>query len=186
MTTTASIGTGQRTIWQIDPKHSLVELAVKHMMFTTVKGRFTGVQGTINADEANPANSTVEVTIDAATINTGADDRDNHLRSPDFLDVQSFPTITFKSTRVEPVGSDRLRVTGDLALHGVTHSVVLDAEIGGRGKTPFGTEIMAFSGQTTVNRKDFGLLWNVALESGGVLVGDTVKVLVEVEAVKQG
>ena len=173
------------TIWQIDPAHTLVEFAVKHMMFATVKGRFGGVHGTIVEDAADPSRSSVEVEIDAASIDTRDERRDAHLRSPDFLDVESYPTITFKSSRVEHAGRDRLRVIGDLTIHGTTHEVVLDTTINGRGTNPFGLEVAGFTAETTINRRDFGLTWNVALETGGVLVGDTVKILLEVEALKQ-
>ena len=173
------------TIWQIDPAHTLVEFAVKHMMFATVKGRFGGVRGTIVEDAADPSRSSVEVEIEAASIDTRDEKRDAHLRSPDFLDVESYPTITFKSSRVEHAGRDRLRVVGDLTIHGTTREVVLDTTINGRGTTPFGQEVAGFTAETTINRRDFGLNWNVALEAGGVLVGDTVKILLEVEALKQ-
>jgi polyisoprenoid-binding protein YceI len=173
------------TIWQIDPAHTLVEFAVKHMMFATVKGRFGGVHGTIVDDAAGPSRSSVEVEIDAASIDTREEKRDAHLRSPDFLDVQNHPTITFKSSRVEHAGQDRLRVVGDLTIHGTTREVVLDTTINGRGTNPFGLEVAGFTAETTINRRDFGLTWNVALEAGGVLVGDTVKILLEIEAVKQ-
>jgi polyisoprenoid-binding protein YceI len=185
MTTSTQAGTGQRTVWKIDPKHTLVEFAAKHMMFTTVKGHFTGVEGTIYADEANPANSSVEVTIDADSITTGVPDRDNHLRSADFLDVQNHPQITYKSTKVEPRGDNKLKVTGDLTIRGITRPVVLDAEITGRGKTPYGQEASGFAATTSINRKDWGLNWNVALEAGGVLVSDSLKIEIEAEAIKQ-
>ena len=174
------------TIWQIDPAHTLIEFAVKHMMFATVKGHFGSVNGTIVEDAADPSRSSVEVEIDAASIDTREEKRDAHLRSPDFLDVQNYPTITFKSSRVERAGQDRLRVVGDLTIHGTTREVVLDTTINGRGTNPFGLEVAGFTAETTINRRDFGLTWNVALEAGGVLVGDTVKILLEVEAVKQG
>jgi polyisoprenoid-binding protein YceI len=185
MTATTAPQVEKPTIWQIDPAHTLVEFAVKHMMFTTVKGRFGGVHGTIVDDAADPSRSSVEVEIDAASIDTREEKRDAHLRSPDFLDVESYPTITFKSSRVEHAGQDRLRVIGDLTIHGNTREVVLDTTINGRGTNPFGLEVAGFSGETTINRRDFGLNWNMALEAGGVLVGDTVKILLEIEAVKQ-
>lgn len=173
------------TTWHIDPAHTLVEFSVKHMMFTTVKGRFTGVRGTIRLDEANPTNSYVESEIDAATITTGDERRDAHLQSAEFLDVEKYPTITFKSTRVEVLDSERARVMGNLTIHGVTREVTLDTEYTGRGTTPFGTEVVGFEARTTINRKDFGLIWNVSLESGGVLVGDTIKIEIQVEAVRE-
>jgi len=185
MTATTAPQVEKPTIWQIDPAHTLVEFAVKHMMFTTVKGRFGGVHGTIVDDAADPSRSSVEVEIDAASIDTREEKRDAHLRSPDFLDVESYPTITFKSSRAEHAGPDRLRVVGDLTIHGTTREVVLDTTINGRGTNPFGLEVAGFTGETTINRRDFGLNWNMALEAGGVLVGDTVKILIEIEAVKQ-
>ncbi len=186
MTTSGTTGTttAPRTTWQIDPAHSLVEFAVKHMMFTTVKGHFTGIAGTIVADEAHPENSTVEVTIDATTITTGAPDRDTHLRSADFLETDKYPTITYKSTSVESRGADKLTVHGDLTMRDVTRPVDLEVELTGRGTTPFGKEAAGFSATASINRKEWGLNWNVALETGGVLVSDTLKILIEIEATK--
>lgn len=174
--------TTSSTTWQLDPAHTLVEFSGKHMMFTTVKGRFNTVRGTIALDEANPANSSVEVEIDAASLDTGVAYRDNHLRSADFLEVEKFPTITFKSTRVEPQGNDRALITGDLTIHGVTRPVVLDTELTGRGQSPQHKETIGFEARTTINRKEFGLGWNVALEAGGVLVGETIKIEIAAEA----
>jgi polyisoprenoid-binding protein YceI len=173
------------TVWQLDPSHTLVEFSAKHMMFTTVRGRFSGVKGNVRLDERDVTRSSVEVEIDAATLDTRVDQRDNHLRSPDFLDVEQYPAITFKSTRVEQAGGDRLKVTGDLTIHGTTRQVTLDAAINGRGKSPWGTTVASFEGHTAINRKDFGLNWNVALEAGGFLVGDTIKIDVEAEAILQ-
>ena len=172
------------TPWQIDPAHTIVELASKYMLFTTVKGRFTNVKGTILVDEENPARSSVEIETDATSVWTGQERRDAHLRSADFLDVEHYPTITFKSTRVEPIGQDRLRVIGDLTIRGTTREVTLDTKVHGRGKNPWGQTMAGFTAETTVNRKDYGLEWNVEIESGW-LVGDTVQILLEVVAVKQ-
>jgi len=172
-------------VWQIDPSHTLVEFAAKHMMFTTVKGRFGGVRGTIHWDDQDVTRSSVEAEIDAATLDTRTDQRDNHLRSADFLHVEVHPTIRFRSTRIERAGGDRLKVYGDLTIRDVTREVALDTTVNGRGKTPFGTEAAGFTAETSINRKDFGLNWNVALEAGGWLVGDTIKITLEVEAVKQ-
>jgi polyisoprenoid-binding protein YceI len=171
--------------WTIDPSHSLVEFSLRHMMVTTVKGRFTQLSGQISYDPANLSQASVEVEIAAPSISTHDDKRDAHLRSADFLDVERFPTIRFVSTRVEPIGTDgeRARVIGDLTIHGVTREVVLDAELNGSGQTPFGTTVAGFTAQTSINRKDFGLNWNVALETGGLLVGDTIKISLEIEAV---
>ena len=176
---------GQVTVWQIDPAHTLVEFSAKHMMFTTVKGRFAGVKGTIRVDGQDVTRSSVEAEIDAATLDTRTTDRDNHLRSPDFLHVEQHPTITFRSTRVERAGDDRVKVIGDLTIRGTTRQVTLDTTLNGQGKTPFGTTVAGFTAETSINRKDFGLNWNVALEAGGFLVGDTIKIQIEVEAVQQ-
>ncbi len=174
----------QTTTWNIDGVHSLVEISAKHMMFTTVKGRITGLKGTITTHGTDPAQSSVEAELDAASITTGNEMRDNHMRSPDFLDVANYPTITFKSTRVEPQGEDRMRVTGDLTVRGNTKQVTLDATFNGQGKNPQGAEVAGFTAETSINRKEFGLNWNVALETGGVLLSDTFKVLIEIQARK--
>lgn len=183
--TTTHIQTTGTTTWTLDPTHSTVELQVKHMMFTTVRGRFTGVSGALSLDEADITRSRVEATIDAASINTGEENRDTHLRSADFLDVEQYPTMTFASTRVEQVGPDRLRVVGDMTIHGVTREVVLDTTYNGRGANPWGKEVIGYTAETTINRRDFGLVWNVALEAGGVLVSDTIKITLEIQAVKE-
>jgi polyisoprenoid-binding protein YceI len=177
--------TDDRTVWQIDPKHTLVEFAAWHMMVTTVKGSFSGVSGTIRADEDDPTRSSVEVEIDAASLDTREDRRDAHLRSADFLDVERHPSITFRSTRVEQVGPDRLRIVGALAIRGTSREVVLDTTVNGRARTPEGLEVAGFTADAEINRKDYGLNWNVALEAGGVIIGDTVKIRLEIEAIKQ-
>ena len=172
------------TTWVIDPSHTLVEVSAKHMMFTTVKGRFTGVRGTIVDHADDPTQSSVEAEIDASTIATGDAQRDAHLRSADFLDVENYPTITFRSTRIHGT-RERFRVVGDLTIRGVTREVVLDAELQGRGTNPFGKEVAGFTATGQINRKDFGLTWNVALETGGMLVSDTVKIALDVQAFRQ-
>ena len=172
--------------WQIDAGHSLVEFAVKHMMFTTTKGRFGEFSGTIVYDEANVANSTVAVEIVAASIDTRDEKRDGHLRSADFFDSETFPTIGFSSTRVESTGGDGFKVYGDLTIRGVTRPSVLDAELTGQGRNPWGQDVIGFSATTKFKRSDFGLEWNAALETGGVLVGDEVKIVIEIEASRQG
>jgi polyisoprenoid-binding protein YceI len=177
---------GTMSTWQIDPMHSLVEFAVKHMMIATVKGRFAALNGTIKLDEADLTRSSVEVTIDATSIDTREPQRDGHLRSADFLDAEQFPSITFKSSRVERLDGDRYQVTGNLTIRGVTQEVTLDATLEGRARDPWGNERTGFSARTTINRQDFGLNWNQALEAGGILVGNEVKISIEVEAVKQG
>ncbi len=171
-------------LWQIDAGHSLVEFAVKHMMFTTTKGRFGEFSGKIDYDEANVGNSTVTVEIIAASIDTRDEKRDGHLRAADFFDAENFPTITFSSTRVERVG-DGFKVYGDLTIRGVTKPSVLEAELTGRGKSPWGQDVIGFSATTKFKRSEFGLEWNAALETGGVLVGDEVKIAIEIEAAKQ-
>jgi polyisoprenoid-binding protein YceI len=183
MTTQTQSQASRRTTWEIDPKHTLVELSVKHMMFTTVKGRFADVGGTITIDEDDPAGYSVEAEIGAASIDTREEQRDAHLRSADFLDAETYPTITFTSRRVEPGRArDELRVIGDLTIRGVTREVALDTTLNGRGQNPWGQQVAGFTAETTINRKDFGLNWNAALEAGGVLVGETVKILIEVQA----
>jgi len=168
----------------IDPAHTLVEFSAKHMMFTTVKGRFSGVSGTILDVADDLTRSSVEVEIDAASIATGDLQRDGHLMSPDFLDVANFPRITFKSRRIEGK-RERFRVIGDLTIRGKTGEVALEAEFQGIGANPWGKTVAGFSASTEINRKDFGLSWNVALETGGVLVSDRLKITLEVQAVEQ-
>ncbi len=142
-------------------------------------------QGVIEFDPAHPESGRVEVTIDAASIDTRNEQRDNHLRSPDFLNVEQYPTITFVSKRIEPLGDNRFRVVGDLTLRGVTREVALDAEFLGVGKDPWGGERAGFTARTKLNRHDFGASWNVALEAGGFLVGDTLDVTLDIEAVRK-
>lgn len=176
------------TTWQIDPNHSVVEFSAKHMMITTVKGRFGKVAGSIVVDERNPDRSRVEAEIEAATIDTRADQRDQHLRSADFLDVEHFPSLTFRSRRVEGTSKnpgDEFRVIGDLTIRGTTREVTLDAVYQGTGKDPWGGERVSFSAITKLDRRDFGLTWNQALETGGLLVGNDIKISIEVQAVRQ-
>ncbi|HLU34292.1 MAG TPA: YceI family protein [Thermomicrobiales bacterium] len=167
----------------IDLAHSEINFIVKHMMFAKVKGTFEKFSGTINLDESNILNSSVEVEIDPSSINTRDENRDNHLRSNDFFGVEQNPVITFKSTRIEAgKGSGDYKVYGDLTMNGVTKEVVLDAEFTGKGVSPMGPTVYGFSATTTLNRKDFGMNWNAALEAGGVLVSDEVKIEIEIEA----
>jgi polyisoprenoid-binding protein YceI len=178
----------RKTTWQLDPAHSTVEFAVKHMMFTTVRGRFTTFSGTVQVDMQNPNNSRVEVTIDAASINTGVADRDAHLRTADFLDVERYPKIIFRSTRVEGAHKkegDRFRVTGDLEIRGKAIPVTLAATFEGMGNDPWGKQRAGFAARSEIDRRDWGLLWNQALETGGILVGNSVKIEVEAQAVAQ-
>lgn len=172
--------------WKIDPSHSLVEFAVRHLMIATVKGRFGKLDGVIEADPDDLSTLKARVEIDAASIDTRDEQRDGHLRSADFFDVENHPTLTFESRSVEPEGDGRFKLIGDLTIRGVTRPVSLDATFNGRGKDPWGGERIAFEADTTVDRRDFNLTWNTALETGGVLVGDQVKIHIEVEAVREG
>jgi polyisoprenoid-binding protein YceI len=174
-------------IYDVDPAHTSVLFRVRHL-FTTVAGRFENFDGKITFDEKEPAKARVEGSIDAATINTNVKKRDDHLRSADFFDVAKFPKITFESTGMtdlDPTGK-KGKMQGTLTLHGVSRPVVLDASFLGKGKDPGGHERAGFHGTTTINRKDFGLTWNKALESGGLLVGDDVTIEIDVEGVQQG
>jgi polyisoprenoid-binding protein YceI len=181
---TESAGVG--SVWQIDEKHSLVQFSVRHMMLTTVRGRFNEVRGTIHCpDESDPTKASVEAFINAASIDTGDEQRDAHLRGEEFLDVDRFPIISFKSRRIDRRDEDEYRMVGDLTIKGVTREVVLQTTFNGRGMNPWGQEVAGFTAETSINRKDFGLKWNVALESGGLLVGDKLNVLIEIQAIKQ-
>lgn len=184
MSTTQKPATGQTT-WAIDPSHTHVEFAAKHMMITSVKGRFTEVTGTIVTDDADPARSSVEAEIRAASIDTRTEQRDTHLRSADFLDVERYPTITFRSRSVQRTGDQEFSVAGDLTIHGATRPVTLAVTEEGRGKDPWGGERIGFSATAKIDRREFGLVWNQALETGGVLVGNDIRISIEVQAVKQ-
>lgn len=183
MTTTQTAPTSTTT-YQIDSSHSEVGFSVKHLMISTVRGRFSGVRGTITIDEQDTSRSSVDVEIDAATIDTREEKRDAHLRSPDFFDVEKYPTIKFRSRRIEPLGGNRIRVTGDLTIRDVTKEVVLEGADEGRGRDPWGGERAGFSATGTIDRREFGLTWNQALETGGVLVSNDIKLSVEAQAVK--
>lgn len=172
------------TTWKIDPVHSGVEFAVRHMMIATVKGRFRDVDGVIAFDEEDLTSGEVEVRIAAASIDTGEEARDDHLRSGDFFDVERFPELTFESRRVERA-EDGYRMTGDLTIRGRTRETVLEVEDLGGGVDPWGGRRRAFHATAKVNRKDFGLTWNQALEAGGVLVGDEVRITLDIQAVAQ-
>ncbi len=171
--------------WKIDPAHSQIQFSVRHMMISTVRGEFESFEGTIDFDQNNPENSKVYVEIDASSINTRENDRDNHLRSADFFNVEQHPTIVFKSKRVEPTSKNKGRIIGDLTIVGVTKEVVVDVELEGVAKSPWGQTVAGFSGYAELNRKDWGLTWNQALETGGVLVGEKIKINVAVELIKQ-
>lgn len=167
--------------WNIDASHSLAEFSVRHMMVSTTRGQFQDVTGTLQLDESDITKSSVEATIGVASITTRDEKRDGHLRSADFFDAETFPTITFKSTSVAKKGDEYI-VTGDLTIRGNTRSVELKTEFNGVNTNPWGGRVAGFSADTEISRKDFGLEWNVALETGGVLVGDKVKIHLEVEA----
>jgi polyisoprenoid-binding protein YceI len=170
--------------WDIDVGHSAVHFWVRHMVISKVHGRFARWSGAIELDAQDLSRSSVEVRIEASSIDTQVADRDNHLRSADFLDVAKHPEITFKSRRVEKANG-ALRVTGDLSLHGVVREVTLEAEFAGTGKDPWGNERAGFSAKASLDRREFGLVWNAALETGGVLVGEKVEIAIELEAVKK-
>jgi polyisoprenoid-binding protein YceI len=169
--------------WQVDGVHSSVGLSVRHMVISKVRGKFTRWNAKVQLDTQDLARSAVEVDLEAASIDTGVADRDNHLRSPDFLDAQKFPTLKYKSRRVEAASKDRLRVVGDLTIRDVTRELALEVETG-QGRDPWGNQRAAFTAQTSINRKDFGLAWNQVLETGGVLVSEKVEIELELEAVK--
>jgi polyisoprenoid-binding protein YceI len=172
------------TTWQIDPKHSSAQFAVTHLMISTVRGEFHQVNGTVVYDDVDISKSSVHVTIDASTVDTREPDRDKHLMSPDFFDVAKYPTITFKSTRVEPAGPGKLKVTGDLTIRGVTKQAALEVTDPKPAiKDPWGLQRTAVSGATKINRQDFGVAWNKTLDSGGVVVGDDVNITLDVEMV---
>lgn len=172
--------------WQIDPAHTNVEFAVQHMMISKVKGQFQKTNGTVTIDGNDPATAKIEAVIDTSSIYTRVDMRDNDLKSPRFLDVEKYPTITFKSTKIEPAGAGKWKITGDLTLHGVTKPVVLEVEGPSQPiRDPMGNTKVGASATTTINRKDFGLAYNKALEAGGMVVGDEVAISIDVEAAKK-
>jgi polyisoprenoid-binding protein YceI len=171
--------------WQIDNAHSEINFSVRHMMISNVRGRFESFSGEVNFDEQNPEKTKVEVKIDANSINTREPKRDNHLRSQDFLYAEKYTYLTFRSKRVELTGKNRARLVGDLTVRGTTREITLNVEYSGQAKSPWGTTSAGFSATGTINRSDWNLTWNQALETGGVLVGDEIKFNVEVEIVKQ-
>ena len=170
--------------WNIDTSHSEILFRVRHMMISHVRGQFNTFSGTIAIDEANPSASSVAVSIDVASINTRDEKRDEHLKSPDFFDAATYPHITFASTALEVTGANTGKIHGDLTIKGVTKPVVLDATFVGKAKSPWGTTSAGFNASTTINRTDFGLTWNVALETGGILVGEEITIDIELEAVE--
>lgn len=169
--------------WEIDAAHSQVTFSVRHMMISTVKGQFKVISGHLHIDEQTPANSWVEAQAETASIDTRDANRDGHLSSPDFFDAEKYPVITFKSTNVEHVRGNEYRVTGDLTMHGVTKPATFHAEYNGTGKDPWGQQRAGLTATTKINRKDWGLNWNQALETGGVLVSEEVKVEIDLSSV---
>ena len=171
--------------WVIDPSHSEINFTVRHMMISNVRGRFEKFTGLVDFNEDNPAQSSVDVQIETASVYTKDEKRDGHLRSADFFDAETYPVLTFKSTRVEKVDDHHGRIYGDLTLRDLSRQVVLDAEYNGQMKSPWGSTSAGFSATTKINRKDWGLTWNVGLETGGWLVGDEITINIELEIVKQ-
>jgi polyisoprenoid-binding protein YceI len=169
--------------WNIDAAHSGINFSIRHLVVSKVRGRFAKYSGSLELDAQDLTRSSVEVTIDASSIDTGVGQRDDHLRSADFFDAAKFPELRFRSKRIEKVGND-YRVHGELTIRDITREVTLDVEYGGNAKDPWGNERVAFAAKTSIDRKDFGLSWNQALEAGGVLVGERVDIELELEAVK--
>jgi polyisoprenoid-binding protein YceI len=172
-------------VYEIDPVHSEVGFVVRHLMVSRVRGRFHDVKGTLNIAEP-PEASSAEIDIATASVDTGTTDRDNHLRSSDFFDVESYPALTFRSTGLRYVGGDNFSLDGELTIHGVTKTLSLDAEYLGTSGDPWGGTRIGFSASTEIDREQFGLTWNAAIETGGVVVGKTAKVEIEVEAIYKG
>ncbi len=175
------------TTWNIEPNHSLVEFTAKHMMITTVKGRFRDVTGTINIDDKNPDHSTVEASMAAASIDTGVAQRDQHLASADFLDAATHTAVTFKSRKISGAraeSGDEFTVVGDLTIRGTTREITLKATYEGQGKDPWGGQRISFTASARIDRREFGLTWNQALETGGILVSNEIKINIEVQAVR--
>lgn len=174
-----------KTNYKIDPAHSSAQFIVRHMMITNVRGGFRSVQGMIEYDSADPRQSRVDVVIDANSINTGDEQRDTHLKSGDFLDTAKYPAITFKSTKITPGGQGEWKIAGDLTIHGITKPVTLNAEgPTPEAKDPFGNTRIGASATAKIKRSDFGLTWNPAVETGGILVGDDLKIELDISAIR--
>jgi polyisoprenoid-binding protein YceI len=169
--------------WKIDPSHTMIEFSAKHLMISTVRGQFTKFDGTLLLNEKDPAQSVIEGWVETASVNTHEPNRDGHLRSPDFFDVEKFPKMTFRSKKITPSGAERFKLTGDLTIKEMTHEITFDVTFEGQTKDPWGGTRRAFTADAALNRKDWGLNWNVALEAGGWLVSEQVKVHVELELV---
>ncbi len=174
------------TTWQIDPAHTAAGFSVKHMMIATVRGQFKGVTGTVNWDDQDISNSIVDVTIDANTVDTGEPKRDADLKSANFFDVANYPTITFKSTKIERISAAKMKVAGNLTIHGITKPVVLDVEgPSGAIKDPYGKTRVALNATATVNRMEYGVKWNAKMDGGGIVVGDDVNINIDLEMIKK-
>lgn len=171
--------------WNIDPSHTLVEFAVRHMMIANVKGNFSGVSGTVVGDPEDLTSGKISVSVDLDTVETRDKQRDDHLRSADFFDVENFPKMTFESRSITRTGDGTYNIDGDLTIRGTTRPITLAAEFVGQGQDPWGNTRAGFDATAKLSRKDFGLTWNTALETGGVLVGDEVKITISAELVKQ-
>jgi polyisoprenoid-binding protein YceI len=184
MTTTQTENAAE-TIWQLDPAHTNIAFSAKHLMISTVRGHFQQATGTVYYNTSNPLASRVEVEIDAASIITSQDQRDAHLRSADFLHAEEHPKLTFKSTKIEAKGGEEFTVTGDLTIRGVTHSVTLDAEVSAPATSPYGKRVIGVSASTKINREEWGLTWNVALEAGGMMVSKDIKIQIDAEFIQQ-
>lgn len=177
--------TATRSTWNLDPSHSVAEFKIKHMMISYVRGEFTGLSGVLKLDESDYSLSAVAVSIPIATIRTSDEKLDAHLKNEDFFDVEKFPTMTFQSSNIQSVGDRDYEVTGELTIHGLTKSVTLNVnDVSEPATDPWGNRRIGLSGSTRINRKDFGIIWNTALDSGGVLVGDEVKITLDVQFIK--
>jgi len=191
MTSTTAIATpaAETTVsstWNIDPAHSIAEFKVRHMMISFVRGEFSGLSGVLKLDETDYTRSTVEVSIPTASVRTVDERLDDHLKNADFFDVEKFPMLTFISTKVRSTGGRNYAVTGDLMIHGVTRSVTLTVnDVSEPSNDPWGNQRIGLSASTAINRKDFGIIWNTALDSGGVLVGDEVSIALDVQLIKK-
>lgn len=168
--------------YKLDVAHSSLSFQAKHMMISKVKGSFDAFDAELNFDPEDLTTAAIKFTIDVASVNSRNDDRDNHLRSADFFDAESFPTMSFVATDIKRTDDDEYKLTGDFTIKDVTRPVTFEVEYGGKGTNPWGVEVVAFEGEAKINRKEFGLTWNAALETGGVLVGEDIKLKVEIEA----
>jgi polyisoprenoid-binding protein YceI len=175
-----------KTRWNVDAAHSSLDFSVRHMMVSRVKGTFHSFEASVEADPEDLTTADIFFSVDVASIDTRNEDRDKHLKSADFFDVENYPKMTFKSTNIVKTGEREYDVTGDLTIRGVTRPVTFSVTYEGQGKNPWGAQVAGFSGEGKINRNDFGLTWNSPLETGGVLVGEEVKISIEIEATKEG